>query len=153
MSNFWQEKPLAALTQDEWESLCDGCAQCCLHKLEDEDTQKLYFTNVACHLLDHETCRCSRYKERSTLVPDCVQVTVKLASEANWLPKTCAYRLLAEGKDLPSWHPLLTGSAQSVHEAGMSVKDRAISEKYVHPDEIPYYIVDEDIDGDEIILS
>ncbi|NOX10087.1 MAG: YcgN family cysteine cluster protein [Gammaproteobacteria bacterium] len=151
--SFWQEKKLTEFTPEEWESLCDGCAQCCLHKLEDEDSGDLYFTNVACRFLDHETCRCSCYEDRSVIVPDCLQVTPQLAMEANWLPATCAYRLLAVGEDLPEWHPLLSGSVQSVFDAGASIRGRAISEEYIHPDDLPNYIVDADDDVELVLLE
>ncbi|MBA1333239.1 hypothetical protein QQ73_19990, partial [Candidatus Endoriftia persephone str. Guaymas] len=103
---FWRSKPLEQLSASEWELLCDGCAKCCLQKLEDAETREIYFTNVACDLLDLDSCRCSRYQERSTLVPSCITLTSKDLDDPYWLPSTCAYRLLAEGAELPSWHPL-----------------------------------------------
>ena len=116
------------MTDAEWESLCDGCAKCCLHKLEDRDTGRILQTNVACRLLNLTSCRCSRYAERARFVPDCVKVTPDNAGALRWMPRTCAYRLLAEGRDLPDWHPLLTGDPDSVHRAGQSVRGRAITE-------------------------
>ncbi len=138
---FWQTKTLAQMTVQEWESLCDGCGRCCLAKLEDEDSGELFFTRVACRLLDHQTCRCRNYGRRTQLVADCVTLTADNITEINWLPRTCAYRLLAEGKPLFDWHPLLSGDPQSVHRAGISVQGRVLSEQYVHPDALDEHIV------------
>ncbi|WEX11863.1 YcgN family cysteine cluster protein [Chelativorans sp. AA-79] len=124
MEPFWKTKPLAAMSEAEWESLCDGCGKCCLAKLEDEDTGDIHWTSVACRLFDAGTCRCTDYAGRFARVPDCVQLTPRNVGEITWLPSTCAYRLLAEGKDLPWWHPLVSGSAETVHEAGISIRDR-----------------------------
>ena len=126
--SFWRRKTLAEMTQEEWESLCDGCGKCCLHKFEDADSGVFYHTNVACKLLNLRTCRCRRYATRKRWVPDCVQLTPASIGEFGWLPHTCAYRLLAEGRDLPDWHPLLSGSADSVHAAAVSVRGWAVSE-------------------------
>lgn len=126
---FWKRKALTDMTRDEWESLCDGCARCCLAKLEDEDSGDIAYTNVACRLLDHETCRCTKYAERSRFVPDCVTLTPDNVLLLRWMPSTCAYRLLAEGKDLPDWHPLVSGDPASVHWAGISVRGRVICER------------------------
>lgn len=117
------------MTPSEWESLCDGCGKCCLHKLQFEDTGELAYTNVACRLLDLNTCRCRRYAQRQRYVPDCVRLDPQNVGELDWMPSTCAYRLLAEGKDLPSWHPLVSGDPQSVHDAGISIRGRAIAEE------------------------
>ena len=127
--SFWESKTLAELTAAEWEALCDGCGKCCLHKLEDEDTGELFHTNVACKLLNLTTGRCTRYAERLRWVPDCVQLTPSLARQANWLPPSCAYRLRAEGKPLPDWHPLRTGDPESTVRAGRSVRDWAVPER------------------------
>ena len=121
---FWCDKTLAEMTSAEWESLCDGCARCCMIKLEDEDTGVVHYTSLVCDLLDLDACRCTRYPERHDLVPDCIEFDAELAGRLSWLPTTCAYRLLAEGRDLPDWHPLITGRAESVHEAGISVRGR-----------------------------
>lgn len=121
---YWDEKPLTELTAREWESLCDGCGRCCLVKLEDEDTGRVYFTEIACRLLDVTTCRCSDYAHRRRRVRDCLKLTPDLAASLAWLPPTCAYRLRAEGRRLPWWHPLVSGSPETVHEAGISVRGR-----------------------------
>ena len=126
---FWQRKTLAEMTPEEWESLCDGCGKCCLHKIQYEDTGELFYTNVACKLLDLGTCKCSRYETRQRYVPDCVQLSPDNIAELAWMPSTCAYRLLSEGKDLPDWHPLVTGDPGSVHRAGQSVLGRCVPEK------------------------
>jgi len=125
---FWRHKTLSELSRLEWESLCDGCAKCCLHKLEDEDTGKIYFTNVHCHLLDTQNSRCTDYANRSTRVPDCVAITPELLVDPYWLPSTCAYRRLAEGKDLPEWHPLVTGNPESTKDAGHCICGRTVCE-------------------------
>lgn len=121
---FWKTKTLDELNRSEWESLCDGCGRCCLHKLEDEDTEEIYFTTVACTLLDAGTCQCSDYVHRKKKVPDCVFLTPEIVREVDWLPDTCGYRLIDEGKDLYWWHPLVSGSADTVHEAGISVRGK-----------------------------
>ncbi|ENT49383.1 UPF0260 protein [Brucella suis 06-997-1672] len=121
---FWQTKNLNQLTRSEWESLCDGCGQCCLHKLQDEDTDEIYWTSVACTLLNPETCQCRDYPNRKKTVPDCVFLTPEIVDEVDWLPVTCAYRLVTEGSDLYWWHPLVSGSPETVHEAGISVRGK-----------------------------
>ena len=126
---FWKQKSLAQLSQNEWESLCDGCGKCCLHKLEEEDTGRIYHTDVACSLLDIGNCKCTNYVNRLLLVPDCKQLTAKNIAEISWLPKTCAYKLIDEGKDLYWWHPLISGDPESVHDAGISIRNRAITEQ------------------------
>lgn len=125
---FWKQKSLFELSLDEWESLCDGCGKCCLHKLEDEDTDEIFYTNVACALLDIGTCRCTNYVERTFRVPDCVELTAKNLMSLKWLPPTCAYRLIHEGKDLAWWHPLVSGDPDTVHRANVSVQGRAVLE-------------------------
>lgn len=142
---FWQSKTLDQLTPAEWESLCDGCAKCCLIKFEDEDTGRIYHTNVVCELLEIYHCRCTRYSERSILVPSCLTLTPALASTLNWMPDTCAYRLLAEGKNLPLWHPLVSGDPKTVHQAGMSVRGKVVSARDVDDDDLPNYVVDDDV--------
>lgn len=136
---FW-ELELSALTRKEWEALCDGCGRCCLHKLEDEDTGAIVFTNVACKLLDLKTARCADYRHRKIAIPDCVRLTPKLVEEISWLPSTCAYRLRGEGKELPAWHPLISGTASTVAAAGISVAGKAISETLAG--DLEHHIVD-----------
>lgn len=126
---FWETKRLEEMTRPEWESLCDGCGRCCLHKLRHEDDDSLSFTNVACRLLDLKSCRCGNYADRHRVVPDCVALTPRTVREIDWLPPSCAYRTLAEGRRLAWWHPLVSGDPQSVHAAGVSVRDRAVSEE------------------------
>lgn len=128
-SPFWQTTKLNDMSQEEWESLCDGCGLCCLHKLEDFDTAEVSYTNVACRLLNLETCRCHKYSKRKKLVPDCVILKPEDVKNFKWLPKTCAYRLIYEGKDLYDWHHLISGSRLTVHKAGISVSQKAISER------------------------
>lgn len=125
---FWKQKKLAEMSRQEWESLCDGCARCCLYRLEDEDTREIHFTNVHCRLLDTRTGRCTDYANRSERVPDCVTITLKELQDPYWLPASCAYRLLAEGKDLPEWHPLVSGTPDSVVSTGQRVCDRTLCE-------------------------
>lgn len=125
---FWKTKSLRQMTRQEWESLCDGCGRCCLNKFENETTGMIYYTDVACKLLDQETCRCANYRKRTQYVKDCLVLTPDSLPMMNCLPSTCAYRLLYEGRDLYSWHPLISGSKQSVHDAGISVRGRVVSE-------------------------
>ncbi len=139
---FWKRKTLQEMTREEWESLCDGCARCCLYKLEDEDTGEIYYTNVVCRLLDTHRCRCTAYEERSRLMPTCLVLTADLVKQLHWMPKTCAYRLLAEGKDLEWWHPLVSGSRATVHQAGISVRNRTLAEKDVDMENLEDYIVE-----------
>ena len=129
---FWT-LPIERLTREEWEALCDGCGQCCLHKVEDEDTGQIYPTNVACRLLDIPSARCSDYKHRKAKVPDCLKLNPALAASVSWLPESCAYVLRAEGKDLPTWHYLVCGDPDAVHAAGISVRGKAISEDLAGP--------------------
>jgi hypothetical protein len=121
---FWRHKPLAELSQAQWEALCDGCGRCCVHKLEDEDTGTVHYTDIACELLDAGNCRCRDYAHRTDRVPDCVVVTPDRLDELDWLPRTCAYRRLAEGRDLAWWHPLVSGDPDTVRRAGISVAGR-----------------------------
>ena len=139
---FWRTKSLEEMSPSEWESLCDGCARCCLVKLEDEDDGEIHFTDIGCKLLDVKTCRCRDYKRRRERVPDCVKLTPSAVRSLSWLPVTCAYRLVAEGKDLPLWHPLVSGSAESVHDARVSVRGRVSAcENDAPPESWPEHIV------------
>jgi uncharacterized cysteine cluster protein YcgN (CxxCxxCC family) len=124
---FWESCPLENLTETQWESLCDRCGRCCVHKLQDDETDEVFVTDIACELLDLETCCCSDYANRKQTVPDCLRLTPQLARCLDWLPPTCAYRRLAEGKGLPQWHPLVTGNLRSALEAGMSALNRVIT--------------------------
>jgi len=121
---FWKTKTLEELTPSEWESVCDGCGRCCLVKLEDEDSGEIAYTDVGCTLLDGASCRCRDYPNRQAKVPECVRLTPATVRSLSWLPPTCGYRLLAEGQDLPWWHPLVSGTPDTVHEAGISVRGR-----------------------------
>ncbi len=125
---FWREKRLRDLSRDEWEALCDGCGKCCVVRLRDDDTGAVVDTDVACRLLDVRACRCSDYARRADRVPDCVTLTPDTVDALDWMPRTCAYRLVARGEDLPWWHHLVSGSRETVHEAGMSVRGRVIGE-------------------------
>ncbi len=130
---FWRAKTLAQMTPQEWESLCDGCGRCCLHKLRDDDTDEILFTSVACHLLDRQSCRCGDYERRQARVPDCVALRPDEVAAIDWLPPSCAYRLVQEGRDLAWWHPLVSGDPDSVHAGGASVRGRVISERAAGP--------------------
>ncbi len=138
---YWYAKPLDQMSRAEWESLCDGCGKCCLHKLQEEDTDDVYYTKIACRFLDHDNCRCQDYDRRQELVPGCVTLTPDSLAEHWWLPDTCAYRLLAEGLPLFDWHPLISGDPNSVHAAGMSVKGKVLAEGSVPEEDYEDYIV------------
>ncbi|HHH47932.1 MAG TPA: YcgN family cysteine cluster protein [Gammaproteobacteria bacterium] len=125
---FWETKTLAEMNREEWESLCDHCGKCCLHKLEDDESGEVYYCNVVCHLFDMQRCTCGDYANRATRVPTCAVLTVENIPQFAWMPKTCAYRLLSEGRPLPGWHPLITGDPESVYRAGHSVRGRVVIE-------------------------
>lgn len=137
---FWETKSLREMDRAEWESLCDGCGKCCIHKLEDDETGELMPTNVACKLLDRRSGQCTDYRHRRIHVPECVRLTPKLVEELDWLPSTCAYLLLHQGQPLPDWHPLLTGDPESVHAAGQSVRGWTVSES--DAGDLEHHIVD-----------
>ncbi|SLN50633.1 YcgN family cysteine cluster protein [Pseudooctadecabacter jejudonensis] len=142
--SFWSHMSLEKLTNSEWEALCDGCGKCCLNKLEDEDTGEVALTRVACKLLDDSTCRCSAYDIRHRFVPECIVLTpATITDHMYWLPQTCAYRLVHEGKPLFDWHPLISGTAQSVHDAGVSVQDMTVSEANTPDDDWETHIIEE----------
>ena len=138
---FWKTKSLEEMTSEEWERLCDGCGRCCLHKVEYRDTGEVFYTNVACRLLDTWLCRCTSYKDRLHLIPTCLVMTPRKAAELNWLPRTCGYRRLALGMDLEWWHPLVSDNPNTVHQAGISVRGKVLPEQYVHPDDLEEHII------------
>ncbi len=138
---FWRNKTLDKLSKAEWESLCDGCGRCCLNKIEDSDNGDIYLTKVACRLLDLGSCRCRDYPDRQNWVPDCISLTVDEVRRITWLPPTCGYRLVEEGKDLPWWHPLVSGSPETVHEAGISVRSWAKTERRIKEHNFAKYII------------
>lgn len=140
---FWETKRLSQMTQTEWESLCDGCGQCCLNKIEDEDTGDIFLTRLACRLLDIRACRCKDYENRFSRMSDCLSIDLKAVRKLKWLPESCAYRRLNEGRGLAWWHPLISGDPETVHQAGISVRDWARSERGVRKDEIARYIIGE----------
>lgn len=141
MESFWQQVPLTLMSREQWESLCDGCAKCCLVKLQDEDSDEVFYTNVSCKLLHQESCRCKDYVHRFERVEECLKLTAESVGAMEWLPDTCAYRLVYEGKELPAWHPLISGDPLSVHKAGQSVKGKIVSQENVHEDALEDHIV------------
>ena len=143
---FWERYPLSKLTPQEWEALCDGCGKCCLNKLEDADTGDVYFTNIACRLFDDATCRCANYAVRKRIVPECVVLTPDTIDDVSyWMPFSCAYRRLNEGRGLADWHPLVSGDPDSVHRAGISMRGRTLGEMDVPQDDWEDHIIDEEI--------
>ena len=139
--NYWKTKNMAEFSREEWETLCDGCGKCCCIRLEDEDTGDIYITDVACKLFDSGACSCSDYPNRSKNVLDCVTLTPDNVDKLNWMPQTCAYRLVANGKDLPDYHHLVSGSRQTIHDVGMSVQNAVYSENDIDEEEVPSRIV------------
>lgn len=139
---FWQRKTLRQMTRQEWESLCDGCGRCCLVKLEDEDTGEIHNTRLSCKLLDTDTCRCTDYANRHARVDDCIRLDAGNVTALKWLPRSCAYRTLAEGRDLAWWHPLISGTPQTVKDAGISVAGQVTSEEGVDEDDTVDYMHD-----------
>lgn len=140
-SPFWETKSLESMSDEEWESLCDGCGRCCLQKLQDEDTDEVHFTRVACRLLDTTSCRCRDYTNRFEQVPDCLSIRPMTAEKISWLPESCAYRKLSQGDPLEKWHPLISGNPDSVKQAGISVADRCINEMDVPVSEYIYHLI------------
>jgi len=143
MDEFWKHKKLSEMTGEEWESLCDGCAKCCIHKLQDVDTNEVFYTNVVCKFLDMHRCRCTDYEHRHELVPTCIQLTPEIIPQLTWLPDTCAYRLVYEGKDLPEWHPLVSGNDYLIHRLGFSVRHKVISERDIDMEHLEDYVIED----------
>ena len=139
---FWEAKTLDEMSPGEWESLCDGCGKCCLHKIDDVNNSEILYTRVACQFLDLDTCRCRHYCRRSELVSDCVGLTPEMVKKITWLPESCAYRRLFEGRGLAWWHPLVSGTPDTVRMAGMSICDWAVPERYIHLSELDAYVID-----------
>lgn len=135
-ARFWETVPLAEMTAEEWEAVCDGCAKCCLVKLEDEDDGIVYFTDVHCFLLDPATCRCGDYARRTVRVPTCIRLQPDRLDEVFWMPTSCSYRRLAEGRGLADWHHLVTGDAHAIHRTGASIRGRAVPETEVAADDL-----------------
>lgn len=136
----WVSKPLSELSIKQWEALCDGCGKCCMSKLQDAETDQIYYTNVACELFDADTCRCQDYENRSQKIPDCLTLSLQRLHEFEWLPESCAYRLRADSKPLPEWHPLITGKTDSTHDAGISVRGKSVGAK--DAGDLEYHLVD-----------
>jgi len=141
--DFWKNKTLSEMTTEEWEALCDGCGICCMYKIEDADTGEVELTSVACRFLDLKSITCQLYNTRFSAMPTCIKLTPSKVENLGWLPDTCAYRLILQGKPLPDWHPLVSGDPEAVHRAGISVKGRALRESDVNLDHLEDYIVDE----------
>lgn len=143
---FWEKKPLSRMTRAEWEALCDGCGKCCLNKLEDEDTGEVVLTRIACRLFDDATCRCAQYDIRHQFVPECIVLEPgNLDKNLYWMPETCAYKLLHRGQPLFDWHPLISGDPESVHRAGVSMKDATLPEFDIPEDEWEDHLIEEPI--------
>ena len=138
---FWKQKSLREMNRREWELLCDGCGKCCLYKIRDKKTGEVQYTNVCCRLLCRETCRCNSYENRYYLVPTCMILTPSRVEEFCWLPRSCAYRLLAQGIGLPWWHHLVSGDPDLIHRLGLSIKDKAVSEDFIHPLQLRHHLV------------
>lgn len=141
MTSFWQGRKLAELSADEWESLCDGCAQCCAHKLEDEDSGAVAITDIACRLLDVKECRCASYSKRNEEVPACLPLNPERVTQFSWLPDTCGYRRVAEDRPLPYWHHLLTGDKELVHTLGVSVKNQLVKEESIEESDWQEHVI------------
>lgn len=141
---FWEDTPMTRMTREEWEALCDGCGKCCMNKLEDEDSGEVVLTRVACRLFDDTTCRCSQYPTRHRFVPECIVLKPgNMDANLYWMPETCAYKLLWQGKKLYDWHPLISGDPQTVHDAGVSMQSRTVPEFEVDEDEWEDHIIEE----------
>ncbi|MCD6576775.1 MAG: YcgN family cysteine cluster protein [Anaerolineaceae bacterium] len=141
--DFWKHTPLAEMSLEEWEALCDGCGICCLYKIEDKENMEVHLTNVACRFLDLETCICQLYDQRKSAMPTCIKMTPSKVESLTWLPETCAYRLILKGRPLPDWHPLVSGDPNSVHRAGISVSGKVISESSINMDNLEEYVIED----------
>jgi uncharacterized cysteine cluster protein YcgN (CxxCxxCC family) len=139
---FWKQKDLADMDRTEWEMLCDGCGKCCLFKLEYKELHEVRYTNVACQYLNILTCRCKSYWNRHALVAGCMVLDSSRVQQFYWLPRTCTYRLLYEGKELPEWHHLVSGDPDTIHKLGHSVKGKVISEEFIHPKQLAEHVTD-----------
>ncbi|MFX0542503.1 YcgN family cysteine cluster protein [Roseovarius sp. S1116L3] len=141
---YWEDTPLTRMTRPEWEALCDGCGKCCMNKLEDEDTGEVVMTRVACRLFDDTTCQCAQYPIRHQFVPECIVLKpTNMDANLYWMPETCAYKLLWQGKKLYDWHPLISGDPQSVHDAGVSMQSRTVPEFEIDEDDWEDHIIEE----------
>ena len=138
----WSKNDFQLMSRQEWEQLCDGCARCCLQKIEFEDTGEIVYTRIACRYLDQQSCRCRVYADRTRLVPACHRLTPDNLDDVYFMPETCAYRLLAQGQKLPAWHPLVSGTSGTVHDARISVRGRVVSEEEVASDDWEAHVVD-----------
>lgn len=147
--DFWKNKTLSEMSLEEWEALCDGCGICCLYKIEDEDTGEVHLTNVACRFLDEVSCVCKLYNDRKSAMPTCVKLTPTNVANLDWLPDTCAYRLILKGKPLPDWHYLISGDPKSVHRAGISVLDKVVDESFINMNKLEDYVVENLSDEEE----
>jgi uncharacterized cysteine cluster protein YcgN (CxxCxxCC family) len=141
--DFWKNKTLAEMSLEEWEALCDGCAICCLYKVEDEEGVEVHLTNIACRFLDLETCTCQLYDQRKNAMPTCIKLTPSKVENLKWLPETCAYRLILKGKPLPDWHPLVSGDPNSIHRAGISVMGKVIRESSANMNNLEEYVIED----------
>ena len=141
--DFWKHKTLAEMSLEEWEALCDGCAICCLYKIEDEEGMEVQLTKIACRYLDLETCTCQLYEQRKSAMPTCIKLTPSKVKNLKWLPETCAYRLILKGKPLPNWHPLVSGDPNSIHRAGISVMGKVISESSANMNNLEEYVIED----------
>ena len=139
-NNFWETKNLIDMNENEWESLCDKCGKCCVIKLEDFDTQEVHYTNVSCKLLCEKSASCKNYENRKSIVPDCIILSPDNLKDLKWMPETCAYKLLNEGKELPYWHPLLSGNDKEIVNSGNSVKNKVTNENIIKIKDLPDYI-------------
>jgi uncharacterized cysteine cluster protein YcgN (CxxCxxCC family) len=141
-NEFWKNKSLCEMNEDEWELICDHCGRCCLIKLQDVDTNKVFYTNVACQLLNPITCLCTAYNKRKKIIKSCLDLSPEVVPDLDWLPDTCAYKRLAHGKDLDWWHPLISGNMNSVVKAGISISGKVISEKDIDLAKLEDYVID-----------